>query len=172
MELCIHIQIGTILLLIFIAKFSPLPGFEPGTSLVPSQYGTNWAILASVKNRFHIIFMLKRGKNIEKIIFDKQLWFAAPVCWSKHTTSLLYGLIWKKIVKPRWLGVFICQLLTNKFGWLRDRDPPPTILLSSERPWRAKQKWTKWKRKQQNKHSREWTTRDAWTGALKKQTWS
>ena len=26
---------------IFIEKFSPLPGFEPGTSLVPSRYATN-----------------------------------------------------------------------------------------------------------------------------------
>ena len=33
-------------LLIFIEKFSPLPGFEPGTSPVPSRYATNWAILA------------------------------------------------------------------------------------------------------------------------------
>ena len=27
--------------LIFTEKFSPLPGFEPGTSLVPSRYATN-----------------------------------------------------------------------------------------------------------------------------------
>ena len=33
-------------LLIFIEKFSPLPGFDPGTSPVPSRYATNWAILA------------------------------------------------------------------------------------------------------------------------------
>ena len=33
-------------LLIFIEKFSPLPGFELGTSPVPSRYATNWAILA------------------------------------------------------------------------------------------------------------------------------
>ena len=31
-------------LLIFTEKF--LPGFEPGTSAVPSRYATNWAILA------------------------------------------------------------------------------------------------------------------------------
>ena len=33
-------------LLIFIEKFSPLPGLEPGTSQVPNRYATNWAILA------------------------------------------------------------------------------------------------------------------------------
>ena len=33
-------------LLIFIEKFSPLPGFGPGTYTVPSRYATNWAILA------------------------------------------------------------------------------------------------------------------------------
>ena len=33
-------------LVIFIEKFSPLPGFERGSSLVPSRYATNWAILA------------------------------------------------------------------------------------------------------------------------------
>ena len=33
----ICIQIGTIQLLIFTEKISPLPGFEPGTSPVPSQ---------------------------------------------------------------------------------------------------------------------------------------
>ena len=27
-------------------KFSPFPGFEPGTSPAPSRYATNWAILA------------------------------------------------------------------------------------------------------------------------------
>ena len=37
----IRIQIQTIQLLIFTEKFSPLPGFEPGTSPVPSQYATN-----------------------------------------------------------------------------------------------------------------------------------
>ena len=35
-----------LLYLIFTEKFSPLPGFEPGTSPVPSRYATNWAILA------------------------------------------------------------------------------------------------------------------------------
>ena len=30
----------------FNEKFSPFPGFEPRTSLVPSLYATNWAILA------------------------------------------------------------------------------------------------------------------------------
>ena len=35
-------------LLIFIEKFSPLPGFEPGTSRVPSRYANNWTILAWV----------------------------------------------------------------------------------------------------------------------------
>ena len=33
-------------LLIFSEKFSPLAGFEPGTSPVPNRYATNWAILA------------------------------------------------------------------------------------------------------------------------------
>ena len=41
----------------FIEKFSPLPGFEPGTSPVPSRYATNWAILAWITvnlNRFNL----------------------------------------------------------------------------------------------------------------------
>ena len=33
-------------ILSFIEKLSTLPGFEPGTSPVPSRYATNWAILA------------------------------------------------------------------------------------------------------------------------------
>ena len=37
---------GLIQLLIFIQKLLHLPGFEPGTSLVPIRYATNWAILA------------------------------------------------------------------------------------------------------------------------------
>ena len=41
----IHFQIWTIQLPIFTEKFSLLPGFEPGTSLVPRQSATNWAIL-------------------------------------------------------------------------------------------------------------------------------
>ena len=41
LELNIHIQIQTIQILIFTEKYSPLPGFEPGTSPVPSQYATN-----------------------------------------------------------------------------------------------------------------------------------
>ena len=43
-KVCIQIQINQ--LLIFTEKFSPLPGFEPGTSPVPSRYNTNLAILA------------------------------------------------------------------------------------------------------------------------------
>ena len=46
LELYIPIQIWTLQLLIFTEKFLPLPGFEPGTSPVPSRYATNWAILA------------------------------------------------------------------------------------------------------------------------------
>ena len=46
LELNIHIQIWTIQLLIFTEKFSPLVGFEPRTSPLPSRYATNWAILA------------------------------------------------------------------------------------------------------------------------------
>ena len=38
LELYIRIQIRTIQLLIFTEKFLPLPGFEPGTSPVPSLY--------------------------------------------------------------------------------------------------------------------------------------
>ena len=39
-------QIRIIQLLIFTDKFSPLLGFEPGISPVPSRYATYWAILA------------------------------------------------------------------------------------------------------------------------------
>ena len=45
----VTIQIWIIQLLFFIEKFSPLPGFEPGTSSVPSLYATNWAILAWIQ---------------------------------------------------------------------------------------------------------------------------
>ena len=41
LELYIRIQIRTIQLLIFTEKFSPLQGFELGTSPVPSRYATN-----------------------------------------------------------------------------------------------------------------------------------
>ena len=34
----------TFIHVIFTEKFSPLPGFEPGTSPVPSRYTTNWAL--------------------------------------------------------------------------------------------------------------------------------
>ena len=46
LELYIRIQIRIIQLLIFTEKFSPLPGFEPGTLPVSSLYVTNWAILS------------------------------------------------------------------------------------------------------------------------------
>ena len=46
LELNIRIQIQINQLLIFIEKFSPLPGFEPQTSRVPSWCATNWAIQA------------------------------------------------------------------------------------------------------------------------------
>ena len=47
-RLYIRIQIQTIQLLIFTGKFSPLSGFEPGTSPVPSRNATNWAIWVSI----------------------------------------------------------------------------------------------------------------------------
>ena len=43
---------------IFIEKFSPLQGFEPGTSLVPSRYATNWAILAWMCTVSSILLLL------------------------------------------------------------------------------------------------------------------
>ena len=45
----ICIQIRTIQLLIITEKFSPLPGFEPGTSPILSRYATNLAILAWIQ---------------------------------------------------------------------------------------------------------------------------
>ena len=47
-RLHIRIQIRTIQLLIFTERFSPLPGFEPGTSPVPSRFAPYRAILASL----------------------------------------------------------------------------------------------------------------------------
>ena len=62
LELYICIQIRTIQLLNFTEKFSPLSGFEPGTSPVPSRYATNWAILAWIYNKFLI------NQKINKIL--------------------------------------------------------------------------------------------------------
>ena len=59
MELYIRIQIRTIQLPIFTEKFSPLTGFEPGTSPVPSRYATNWAILAWI----NLVLSIKCRKN-------------------------------------------------------------------------------------------------------------
>ena len=50
---CIQIQINQ--LLIFIEKFSPLPGFEPRTSRLPSPCATNWAIQAWINSRVSLI---------------------------------------------------------------------------------------------------------------------
>ena len=55
----IRIQIRTIQLLIFTEKFSPLPGFEPGTSPVPIElswlskinYMSGWDVLNWEKTR-------------------------------------------------------------------------------------------------------------------------
>ena len=44
LELYIGIQIQINQLIILIEKLSPLPGFEPRTSQVPSRCATNWAI--------------------------------------------------------------------------------------------------------------------------------
>ena len=60
-------------LLIFTEKFSPLPGFEPGTSLVPSWYATNWAILAWIPFTLSILvnicFYKHKGKWQRKVLF-------------------------------------------------------------------------------------------------------
>ena len=45
-------------MLIFIEKFSTLPGFEPVTSPVPSHYATNWAILAWISQISWLKFAL------------------------------------------------------------------------------------------------------------------
>ena len=47
-------------LLIFTEKLSPLPGFEPGTSLVPSRYATNSAILALMERMGWIQIVVKK----------------------------------------------------------------------------------------------------------------
>ena len=69
-EFYIHIQIRIIQLLIFTEKSSPLPGFEPGTSPVPSQYAINWAILAWMENIKHANLNNLGGKAQQK----KMIW--------------------------------------------------------------------------------------------------
>ena len=65
LELYIHIQIQTIQLLIFTEKFLPLPGFEPRTSLVPSRYATNWAILAwNIHYRWRTGLRIYQSENL------------------------------------------------------------------------------------------------------------
>ena len=56
-------------LVIFIEKFSPLPGFEPGTSPVPSRNATNWAILARINKKTWFLTSLLRIHKREH--FDK-----------------------------------------------------------------------------------------------------
>ena len=62
LELYICFQIPTTQLLIFTEQFSPLPGFEPGTSPVASLYATNLAILVWIK----IMKVLKARKKKRK----------------------------------------------------------------------------------------------------------
>ena len=54
---------------IFIEKFSPLPGFEPGTSPVPSRNATNWAILAWI-NKKNLIFDLTLENTQERTFWQ------------------------------------------------------------------------------------------------------
>ena len=53
-----HDHLSLVSFTIFIGKFSPLPGFEPGTSRVPSRYATNWAILSYHKYTCESIYII------------------------------------------------------------------------------------------------------------------
>ena len=70
MELYIRIQIWTIQLPIFTEKFSPLLGFEPGTSPVPSRYATNWAILAWISIKIMFQWQLTFFHETAALIFN------------------------------------------------------------------------------------------------------
>ena len=77
LELCMCIQIQINQLIVFIEKLSPLSGFEPRTSRVPSRCATNWAIQAwieltwsnnFVKNKFNwVIITIRQDKKSLKL---------------------------------------------------------------------------------------------------------
>ena len=58
-------------LLIFHWKFSPLPGFEPETSPVPSLYATNWAILAWIVNRVLLFNFPESGEDDFQVVIRR-----------------------------------------------------------------------------------------------------
>ena len=64
---CLYTQ-----LLIFIEKFLPLSGFEPGNSPVPSGYATKWAILAWITIKFTLDVNLTHRKSNH--LEDRQSW--------------------------------------------------------------------------------------------------
>ena len=89
LELHIRIQIWIDQLLIFTEKFSPLPGFEPRTSPVPSRYATNWAILAWTILKY---FVWLWGLVKTKLSLSSQLLvvqFRTGICSLKRTPPRL-----------------------------------------------------------------------------------
>ena len=94
LELYIRIQIRINQLLIFTEKFSPLPGFEPRTSPVPSRYATNWAILAWINMHPYFTSFWKMKNRILTIFVYKEivLWASNPIknraIWHRKSLNL------------------------------------------------------------------------------------
>ena len=80
-------------LLNFIEKFSPLSGFVPRASPVPSRYATNWAILAWIKE-----WCLRQSTPIVGKEFFKYCWHSKKVAVDKRLLFFEKGdgtLCWK-----------------------------------------------------------------------------
>ena len=94
-----HIQIRTIQLLIFTEKFSPLLGFEPGTSPVPSRYATNWAILAWITS---LVFFSSDFLSIYEHPYCK--WLKIQILGQKKQITIqALDLIYYYFLNPRYI---------------------------------------------------------------------
>ena len=112
----IQIQIRTIQLLICTLKFSPLPGFEQGTSPVPSRYAT-WAILAWIQSIKWTKLLIHTARAIfyfDLLSFDSHvmLWFSSP-----KNSSASERKFFKEIFDYLyWILFIIFQLLSYLFN--------------------------------------------------------
>ena len=76
-----------LMLIVSLKKFSPLPGFEPGTSLVQSRYATNWAILAWM--HYHLSWLTVFDFRSFRSFLSNFWWLAEFVVNSTNLSSMI-----------------------------------------------------------------------------------
>ena len=83
----LHLHSNLINYLFSLKFFLPLPGFEPGTSPVPSQFATNWAILAWMRVKSYYTKTRKYSNKSTHVLSLVSAYSFGNLAWDYYGTG-------------------------------------------------------------------------------------